>query len=252
MTCAHAPSRNENAQLLVNDIAATSPEFAGRMGVAGYDDKIADLTEGVNERTRIRFTASRDELAKRVLSETDPLVRQDLEILVESATNQLDTNALNERLLLPYINLPQLVFFGIFTLVSGPWADRWGRRRTLIGVTIAIAVFGLLWVPMLAAGPAGVTAWLILGFSLMGITFGPMGAFLPELFPANVRYTGSGISYNVSSILGAAMAPFVAVALWTYGGGSPFWVGIYLSAMAVITLVALVIGSDTKDVDIEA
>ena len=145
-----------------------------------------------------------------------------------------------------------VVFFGIFTLVSGPWADRWGRRRTLIGVTIAIAVFGLLWVPMLAAGPAGVTAWLILGFSLMGITFGPMGAFLPELFPANVRYTGSGISYNVSSILGAAMAPFVAVALWTYGGGSPFWVGVYLSAMAVITLVALVIGSDTKDVDIEA
>lgn len=143
-----------------------------------------------------------------------------------------------------------VVFFGIFTLVSGPWADRFGRRRTLIWVTLAIAIFGLLWVPMLSAGTLGVIAWLVLGFSLMGITFGPMGALLPELFPANVRYTGSGISYNVSSILGAALAPFVAVALWSYGNGSPFWVGVYLSAMAVLTLIALLLGRETKDVDI--
>ena len=145
-----------------------------------------------------------------------------------------------------------VIFFGFFTMVSGPWADRWGRRRTLIWVTLAIALFGLIWVPMLAGGNVGVMAWLIIGFSLMGLTFGPMGALLPELFPANVRYTGSGISYNVSSILGAAVAPFIAVALWSYGAGSPFWVGIYLSSMALITLIALLIGKETKDVDIEA
>lgn len=145
-----------------------------------------------------------------------------------------------------------VVFFGIFTLVSGPWADRWGRRKTLIWVTLAIIVFGLIWVPMLSFGTIGVMAWLILGFTLMGMTFGPMGALLPELFPANVRYTGSGISYNVSSILGAAVAPFVAIALWRIGGGSPFWVGFYLSAMAVLTLIALLLGKETKDVDIEA
>lgn len=145
-----------------------------------------------------------------------------------------------------------VVFFGIFTMVSGPWADRWGRRRTLIGITLAIALFGLVWVPMLSAGFAGVMAWLILGFSLMGLTFGPMGALLPELFPANVRYTGSGISYNVSSILGAAVAPFIAVALWAYGDGSPFLVGIYLTVMALLTLVALLLGPETRDVDIHA
>jgi metabolite-proton symporter len=145
-----------------------------------------------------------------------------------------------------------VVFFGIFTLASGPWADRWGRRKTLIWVTLGIILFGLVWTPMLAAGNVGVMAWLILGFTLMGMTFGPMGALLPELFPANVRYTGSGISYNVSSILGAAVAPFVAVALWSYGGGSPFWVGIYLSSMAVLTLIALILGKETKDVDIDA
>ena len=144
-----------------------------------------------------------------------------------------------------------VVFFGIFTMVSGPWADRWGRRKTLIWITVAIIVFRALWVPMLAAGPVGVMAWLILGFALMGMTFGPMGALLPELFPANVRYTGSGISYNVSSILGAAVAPFIAVALWSTGGGSPFLVGIYLSAMAVLTLIALLLGKETKDVNID-
>jgi len=86
----------------------------------------------------------------------------------------------------------------------------------------------------------------------MGITFGPMGALLPELFPSNVRYTGSGISYNVSSILGAAVAPFIAIALWKMGGGSPFWVGVYLSSMAVLTLIALLLGKETSQVDIEA
>jgi metabolite-proton symporter len=145
-----------------------------------------------------------------------------------------------------------VVFFGIFTLASGPWADRWGRRKTLICVTLGIIAFGLVWVPMLGAGFIGVMAWLILGFTLMGMTFGPMGALLPELFPVNVRYTGSGISYNVSSILGAAVAPFIAVALWSFGGGSPFWVGIYLSSMGVLTLIALLLGKETKDVDIDA
>ncbi len=145
-----------------------------------------------------------------------------------------------------------VIFFGIFTLVSGPYADRHGRRKTLIWVTLGIILFGLLWVPMLSAGTVGVVAWLVLGFTLMGLTFGPMGALLPELFPANVRYTGSGVSYNVSSILGAAVAPFIAVALWSYGGGSPFYVGLYLSAMAVLTLIALLLGKETKHVDIEA
>lgn len=144
------------------------------------------------------------------------------------------------------------VFFGIFTLFSGPWADRWGRRRFLILITALIFVYGLTWVPLLSLGEPGVIAWLVIGFGLMGVTFGPMGALLPELFPANVRYTGSGISYNVSSIIGAAVAPFIAVALWRYGGGGPFWVGVYLAISAVLTLIALLLGPETKDVDYDA
>ncbi len=144
-----------------------------------------------------------------------------------------------------------VLFFGGFTLASGPWADRHGRRKTLIIVTLAIVAFGLLFVPLLGAGFVGVMVFLILGFSLMGMTFGPMGALLPELFPTSVRYTGSAFAYNMSSILGAAVAPFIAIWLWTLGGGSPFWVGVYLSVMAVLTLVALLLSRETRDIDIE-
>lgn len=143
-----------------------------------------------------------------------------------------------------------VLFFGVFTLLSGPWADRFGRRKTLIVVTIAIMVFGLIWTPLLSAGYTGVMIWLVLGFILMGCTFGPMGALLPELFPTHVRYTGSGISYNVSSILGAAVAPFVAVWLWSVGDGSPTLVGFYLTAMGALTLIALLLGKETRNVDI--
>src|SRR5690606_20236925 len=122
-----------------------------------------------------------------------------------------------------------VVFFGVFTLVSGPLAEKYGRRSMLIVVTAAIIVFGFLFVPLLGGGGVGVMAMLIVGFTLMGLTFGPMAAVLPELFPTNVRYTGSAISYNLASILGAAVAPFIAVALWTAAGGSPFLVGVYLS-----------------------
>ncbi|MGQ7310700.1 MFS transporter [Microbacterium arabinogalactanolyticum] len=150
-----------------------------------------------------------------------------------------------------------VVFFGIFTMVSGPWADRIGRRKLLIGVTVAIILFGFtfpLFLGQSATEPGAVPltqAFLILGFLLMGLTFGPMGALLPELFPTNVRYSGSAIAYNVSSILGAALAPLVAVWLWSAADGSSWMVGIYLSAMSVLTLVALILTPETKDHDYE-
>jgi MFS family permease len=148
-----------------------------------------------------------------------------------------------------------VVFFGVFTLISGPLADSIGRKKLLIGVTAAIIVFGftfdLFLTPRSDASFEGalVQSFLVLGFTLMGITFGPMGALLPELFPTNVRYTGSAVAYNISSILGAALAPIIAVALWSAADGDPWLVGIYLSAMGVLTLIALLLGKETKDVD---
>ncbi|SCY42754.1 metabolite-proton symporter [Microbacterium sp. LKL04] len=150
-----------------------------------------------------------------------------------------------------------VIFFGIFTLLSGPVADTIGRRRLLLWITGLIGVFGLLFnvflLPQLDPKFTGalVQGFLILGFMLMGATFGPMGALLPELFPTNVRYTGSAISYNVSSILGAALAPIVATALWAAAGGSPWLVGVYLTGSAVLTFIALWLSKETKDVEYE-
>ncbi|WP_285726646.1 MFS transporter [Psychromicrobium xiongbiense] len=143
-----------------------------------------------------------------------------------------------------------VVFFGIFTLVAGPLAERYGRRKSLIVITLGILIFGLVFAPLATGGFVGVMLWLIIGFTLMGLTFGPMGAFLPELFPTNVRYTGSAVAYNVSSILGAAVAPFIAVALWQAAKGSTWLVGIYLSSMAVLTLISLFLSKETKDTDL--
>lgn len=150
-----------------------------------------------------------------------------------------------------------VIFFGVFTLLSGPIADRVGRRKLLIWVTGGIVIFGLLFQLFLlpSADPkftgALAQGFLIIGFTLMGITFGPMGAFLPELYPTETRYTGSAIAYNISSILGAAVAPIIAVWLWAEGNGNPVWVGVYLSLSAVLTFVALLFSPETKDLDLD-
>jgi metabolite-proton symporter len=148
-----------------------------------------------------------------------------------------------------------VVFFGLFTLLSGPVADAIGRRKLLIWVTVGIIVFGLMFIVFFLpqSDPkftgALTQAGLIFGFVLMGATFGPMGALLPELFPTNVRYTGSAIAYNVASILGAAVAPFIGTWLWAVGGGNPWLVGVYLAGSGVLTLIALLLSRETKDVD---
>ena len=160
--------------------------------------------------------------------------------------------------------VPELALFALSILVlllglmRSPAAPVDAGRGRLFGwVTFAglFAVFGLTFnvflLPQVDPMFTGalVQAFLIFGFMLMGATFGPMGAILPELFPTNVRYTGSAISYNVSSILGAALAPIVAVALWAATGGQPWLVGVYLTGSAVLTIIALALSKETKDVD---
>ncbi|TWS21344.1 MHS family MFS transporter [Tsukamurella asaccharolytica] len=150
------------------------------------------------------------------------------------------------------MQLIAVLFFAAFVAVSGYFADRIGRRKLLIGVTLAIIAYGLSfqWILDPATTTQGtMLAVLIAGLTLMGLTFGPMSAVLPELFATNVRYTGSGISYNFASILGAAIAPFIATWLVSsYGVG---WVGVYLALAGGATLIALLLMHETRDVELD-
>ncbi|WP_075924774.1 MFS transporter [Nocardiopsis sp. CNR-923] len=139
-----------------------------------------------------------------------------------------------------------VVFFGIFTPIAGIIADRFGRRPTLITVTTAIIVFGFAMGPLMGnGGTVGVLAFLIIGLSLMGLTFGPMAALLPELFPTNVRYTGASVAYNLAGLLGASFAPYIAT--WLASAFGLNWVGGYLVLVGALTLAALLVSRETKD-----
>ncbi len=141
------------------------------------------------------------------------------------------------------------VVFGISTSVSGLHADKIGRRLYLILVTAAMLVFGLAMPLFLTNGtPASVLAFLLIGMVLMGMTFGPMAALLPELFPTEVRYSGASLAYNLSAIVGATIATLVAIKLNEHYG--ILGVGLYLAANCALTLLALFSIHETKDVDL--
>ncbi len=131
-----------------------------------------------------------------------------------------------------------VLFFGAAIPLSALTADRIGTRNMLLFATAAIIGFGFVFAPLLgAATDAGVTAFLILGLWLMGLTYGPLGSALAGLFPAAVRYTGTSLAFNMAGILGASLAPLIATRLAT--SYSLNFVGYYLSAAGLVTLVAL-------------
>lgn len=138
-----------------------------------------------------------------------------------------------------------VIGFGIAIPIAGILADRFGRRPTMIAITLLIIVFALVFPSILASGSQWlVMLFLTLGLTIMGLTFGPMGALLPELFPTEVRYTGASFSYNLASILGASVAPYIAT--WLNAKWGLFAVGLYLASMAVLTLIALVMNKETR------
>lgn len=138
--------------------------------------------------------------------------------------------------------------FGVTIPISARLAER-RRRRTMIWVTAAIALYGFALPPLLVAGTAGAVVTLAVGLGLMGLTYGPLGTVLSELFPTSVRYTGSSLTFNLAGILGASLAPSIAMGLATRYGLA--YVGYYLTAAALLSLVGLLATRETADCCLE-
>jgi metabolite-proton symporter len=147
------------------------------------------------------------------------------------------------------MQLFDILFFAIAIPIAAILAER-GRRRVMLWVTVLIAIFGFFMAPMFAAGTFGALAMMAVGLTLMGITYGPLGTIISELFPTPVRYTGSSLAFSLAGILGASLAPYIATWLAkTYGLQ---YVGYYLAAAAVLTMLGLLSIRETKDDDLQA
>lgn len=142
------------------------------------------------------------------------------------------------------IQLYSSIFFGAATLVAGLLGDKLGRRRVLIGTAIATGLFSFLVGPLLTSGASGIIVFAMLGMTIFGLNYGVMGTALAEPFPTRVRYTGSSIAFNVSGILGASLAPYIATWLQLHHGIES--VGYYLLAAALISLYCMVASPANK------
>ncbi len=145
------------------------------------------------------------------------------------------------------MQLFDILFFALAIPLSALLAER-GRRRMLLWVTASIGVFGLIMAPLFAAGTTGAVVMMAVGLSLMGLTYGPLGTVLSELFPTSVRYTASSLAFSLAGILGASLAPYIAT--WLAKSYGLEYVGYYLCASAVLTLLGLLSIRETKDRDL--
>jgi metabolite-proton symporter len=132
-----------------------------------------------------------------------------------------------------------MLFFGAGIPLSAVLADKYGRGNILILATAGILIFGLVFSPFFSTGSPVVTClFLCVGMFLMGMTYGPLGTALAEIFPAAVRYTGASLAFTLAGILGASLTPYLAMTLAKSHGLKA--VGYYLAIAAIITFAALV------------
>lgn len=127
-----------------------------------------------------------------------------------------------------------VLFFALTIPISAHIADRIGRRAMLLVASAAIFAFGLVFGDMFGSGTTlGVLSALSVGLGLMGLTYGPIGTALSELFPTAVRYTGASLPFNFAGIVGASLAPYIATWLAQHYGLAA--VGYYLAIAAAIS-----------------
>lgn len=136
------------------------------------------------------------------------------------------------------VQLVAIIFMALSTVVAGYLSDRYDPRRMLMIGCLADIPVGLLLSSLMGSGSLlAIGVFLSLCMLLMGFVYGPLGAWLPSLFPARVRYTGASLAFNIGGILGGALSPIIAQALADKGG--LMLVGLYMSGAGLVSFVAL-------------
>jgi MFS family permease len=133
----------------------------------------------------------------------------------------------------------------------GALSDRIGRRPVYLFGAIATALFAypLFWL-LDTGSPLLVSLALIVAFAIShAAMYAPQGAFLSEMFGANVRYSGASLGSQLASVLAGGLSPFIATALLRhYGHGGP--VALYVIVMALITIFAVTLARETSQDEI--
>ncbi|MET9429174.1 MFS transporter [Streptomyces sp. NPDC003036] len=149
------------------------------------------------------------------------------------------------------LSLVACLFLAAGTWVAATRSDSVGRRTLVLAGTGLAGLWGLVLFPLLdTAQPVLVALALGVALFLMGVVYGPMGAYLPELFPARVRYSGASLAYSLGGVLGGAVTPLVATRLQaSFGSASVGW---YVAAMAVVSVLCVLALPETRDRELGA
>jgi len=129
-------------------------------------------------------------------------------------------------------------------------ADRVGRRPIYLAASVATIIWAFVFFALLdTSNPAAIIVAVSGGLLIFAAYSSVIGAFFSELFPTPVRYTGVSLAYNLASVLAGALAPIIAIALYS-SFGTGYAIGVYLAAMGVVSLVASLIAKETRSVDL--
>jgi hypothetical protein len=139
------------------------------------------------------------------------------------------------------LQLAANLFLALGIVLAAIGSDRVSPQRMLAWGAAATVVVGLVFGPALAGGSLTVV-FLTLAAALlvMGFVYGPLGGWMPTLFPVTVRYTGMSVAFNGGGIVGGAVAPIAAQMLSGAGGAS--LVGLFLSVAGMVTLMGVIVG----------
>ncbi|HYH32984.1 MAG TPA: MFS transporter [Pseudonocardia sp.] len=131
--------------------------------------------------------------------------------------------------------------------VAARCADRWGAARIyVIGTGTAVVwAFPLFWLVDTGSVPAAMIAFMVAGV-VQAIMAGAQGAWFTEIFDARIRYSGASIAYQTGGMIGGALTPIVATALYAaYGSSTP--IALYLLLLSGVSLVAALLLSRSSD-----